>query len=204
MEHLIHFIKDLKLTGAIAPSSKFLAKDLVIPLKKDVSNDRCKPLKILEIGAGTGPLTKQIARLLRPQDQMDIVEIHEHFFKVIQKKFNRPNIRVHHTDVLNFKPDEQYDYIFSSLPYENMPVEISKNIWKKKLSLCCTGSCICYFKYVKIRNFKCEFEKQIVNEFARHKKIVFLNLPPAKIYTLKIDRELQPATGTFFTNYSVA
>lgn len=186
MEHLIHFFKDLKQTGAIAPSSKFLAKDLVTQLKKNVSCNNCPSLNILELGPGTGPLTKEIARQLRPQDQLDIVEIHKKFYQIVKSKYRQPNIQAFHTDILEFTPNKQYDYIFSSLPYENMPKEISKKIWRKKLELCTPSAYICYFKYVKFRKFKCDFEEQIVEKYSRNKKIVLLNLPPAKIYTLEI------------------
>lgn len=188
MEHLVHFFKDLKQVGAIAPSSKFLAKDLVTQLRKRLSSSGCPPLNILEVGAGTGPLTKQITKLLRPQDQLDIVEIHNKFYQIIKAKYQQPNIQIHHTDILNFHPDQQYNFIFSSLPYENMPEEISQQIWEKKLNLCSTDAFISYFKYVKFRNFKSDFEEKVVEKFGQTKKFVFLNLPPAKIYTLEINQ----------------
>lgn len=186
MEHFIHFIRDLKQTGAIAPSSKFLAKDLASQLRNDISKKDCPPLKILEIGPGTGPLTKVITHLLRPQDRMDIVEIHQHFYQTIKEQFVRPNVFVHHEDILQFRPGLTYDYIFSSLPYEAMSESLTEKIWQKKLDLCSQNAFICYFKYVSFRKFKSDFEEQIVNRYQRNKKIVLRNLPPAKLFTLEI------------------
>lgn len=186
MEHLIYFFKDLKQTGAIAPSSKFLAKDLVGQLKKNVSCRTCASLNILELGPGTGPLTKEIVKQLRPRDRFDIVEIHKKFYQIIKQKYRQPNIHAYHSDILEFNPSRQYDYIFSSLPYENMPEKISREIWRKKLNLCAPGAYICYFKYVKFRKFKCDFEERLVKKYGSNKKVVLLNLPPAKIYTLEI------------------
>jgi phospholipid N-methyltransferase len=175
--------------GAVAPSSKFLAKDLVAQLQKKLTNADCKPLNILEVGAGTGSLTKQIAKHLRPQDSLDIVEIHKKFYQIIGSKHrHNDNIRIHHADVLNFHPQRKYDFIFSSLPYENMPEEITKQIWEKKLSLCSQNTYISYFKYLKFSDFKSDFEEKIVNAYKHNKKIVFLNIPPAKIYTLEINQ----------------
>lgn len=187
MEHLIHFIKDLKQTGAIAPSSKFLAKDLASQLRKDLSGKDCPPLNILEIGPGTGPLTKEITSLLRPQDRLDVVEIHRHFYQTIKQKYVRPNVFVHHEDILQFHSDISYDYIFSSLPYEAMPKALIRQIWQKKLDLCSQNAFICYFKYVSFRKFKCDFEEQIVKRYQRNKKIVLRNIPPAKLFTLEIN-----------------
>jgi phospholipid N-methyltransferase len=188
LEHLFHFLKDLKQVGAIAPSSKFLAKDLVSELKKRLLSSNCPPLNILEVGAGTGPLTKQITKHLRPQDQLDIVEIHKRFYQIIKAKYQQTNIQIHHTDILNFQPENQYNFIFSSLPYENMPEEISRQIWKKKLNLCSSDAYISYFKYIKFRNFKSDFEEKVVKKFGQNKKFVLRNLPPAKIYTLEINQ----------------
>lgn len=187
LEHLLYFLKDLKQTGAIVPSSKFLAKDLVLHLEKRLAKGDCGPLKILEIGAGTGPLTKQIAKLLRPQDQLDIVEIHKKFYQIIKTKYRCENIHPHHADILKFQPDYNYDFIFSSLPYENMPEHISRKIWQKKLSLCKADAYISYFKYVKFRSFKNDFEEQVVKKYVQSKKIVLRNLPPARVYTLEIN-----------------
>lgn len=187
MAHFKHILKDLKKIGAVAPSSKFLVKDLSERLRDDLSNNSCRALKILELGAGTGPLTKQIVKSMRPQDQLDVVEINQYFSKLISKRFAGSNVRVHHADILHFEPDKQYDYIFSSLPYENMPEEITAKIWNKKLQLCQENAYICYFKYVSFRKFKSDFEEQIVERYKRDKKLVFLNLPPAKLFTLEID-----------------
>lgn len=186
MEHLLHFFKDLKQVGAVAPSSKFLAKDLVEQLESTLSCPGCSPLNILEIGPGTGPLTKQITTLIRPSDHFDIVEINDHFYEVINRKFSAPNAQVHHEDILQFQPDRKYDYIFSSLPYEAMPEELITDIWKKKLYLCKDSAYICYFKYVSFRKFKCNFEEALVQKYQHNKKIVLRNLPPAKLFTLEI------------------
>lgn len=187
MEHLLYFLKDLKQVGAIAPSSKFLAKDLVEQLRLKLATE-CAPLNILEVGAGTGPLTKQISKHLRSEDRLDIVEIHKKFYQIVKTKYRNSNIHVHHSDILNFQPERNYDFIFSSLPYENMPEDICQNIWKKKLDLCSSDAYISYFKYVKFRNFKSDFEEKVVNKYGQNKKIVFLNLPPAKVYTLEINK----------------
>ena len=189
MEFFIQFIKDLKRTGAIAPSSKFLARDLVEQLQTNLKEKKCPPLNILEMGPGTGALTKEITKLLRPQDHMDIVEVQKKFYNIIKKKYARDNIDVHFGDILKFQPDRSYDYIFSSLPYENMPQKVNRKIWEKKLSLCAPKAYICYFKYVKFKDFKYNFEEQVVEEYKYDKKFVLRNIPPAKLYTLQVDKQ---------------
>jgi len=195
LEHIIHFVKDLRQTGTVVPSSKFLAKDLVEQLKNDITTkESTDSFNILEIGPGTGPLTKQIAQLIRPCDQLDIVEIHDHFFQTIRAKYQQENISIYHQDILQFSASQKYDYIFSSLPYEAMNEELAKKIWQRKLNLCQQKAFICYFKYVSFRKFKCDFEKELVKRYQQDKKIVLRNFPPARVFTLQI-QEPVPNTG---------
>jgi phospholipid N-methyltransferase len=186
VDFFIHCIKNLKETGAVAPSSKFLARDLVEPLSTAIGKDD-SPFNILELGPGTGSLTQEIVKLLRPDDHLDLVEIQEKFFEVITQKFRSSNISIYFRDILQFQSNQHYKFIFSSLPYDNMPHNIIRKIWQKKLSLCAPEAYICYFKYMKFKEFKCKYEEQMVNKYKQNKKIVFRNLPPAKIYTLQIN-----------------
>ncbi|HLR76700.1 MAG TPA: rRNA adenine N-6-methyltransferase family protein [Balneolaceae bacterium] len=187
MNFFIHFLKELKKTGAVAPSSKFLARDLVEQLQRQTIEEPFEPLNILEIGAGTGSLTNEIAKNLRPSDTLDIVELQKDFYEVIQKKFSGENISVYHTDIINFTPFIKYDFVFSSLPYENMSAELCKSIWDKKLALCEHQAYICYFKYISFRGIKNAFQQSVVQKFGCEEKVVLRNLPPAKLFTLQIN-----------------
>src|SRR5437667_11461757 len=64
-------------TGALLPSSRFLAQALVSELRK-----RRGPGRILEVGPGTGSVTAQILRHLMPGDQLDVVELNKHFIEL--------------------------------------------------------------------------------------------------------------------------
>lgn len=189
MNFFVHFLKNLKATGAVAPSSKFLAQNLSKPLKQRLGANHSNPLNILELGPGTGPLTKELVQLIRPQDKLDLVELQKGFYEMIQEKYTSDNVCIHHTDILNFNAEVKYDFIFSSLPYENMPLSVSKKIWHKKLSLCASESYISYFKYLNFRKFKYDFEQEIVEKYRCNKKIIVRNIPPAKLYTLHIDQD---------------
>ena len=195
MEHLFHFVKNLKEIGAIAPSSKFLARDLARQLDSSFSASR-KPLNMLEIGAGTGPLTKRLAKRLKPDDHLDVVELNDRFYKQLSREYDAPNINIEHGDILEFNPGYSYDIIFSSLPYEGLPKEISHKIWVKKLQLCGELTYITYYKYLNVRQFKCKFEKTVVDRYKRDSNVVFLNVPPAKRFTLRINRSELPDSLT--------
>src|SRR5262245_51091711 len=71
-------------TGSLLPSSKFLARALVSELRKPRG-----PCRILEVGPGTGPVTAQIIRHMRGDDQLDAVEVNGKFVAVLQRRFDQ-------------------------------------------------------------------------------------------------------------------
>lgn len=177
----------MRYTGAIAPSSKYLARDITRKLHRNLRKKNRPAVNILELGPGTGVFTKRIMRDLGPKDHLDIVEINKHFYDIIQKKYGTPfNVSIHNQDFLNFETKYRYDYIFSSIPYESLPKGESSKLWKKKLTLCKPGTYISYYKYVNFKKFRCQYEKDLVSKYCCDEKLVLLNLPPAKLFTLKI------------------
>src|SRR3712207_2100544 len=55
LEFLRQFRRQFETTGAVAPSSRFLAAAMTGPLSR-----RTKPARILEVGPGTGAVTRKI------------------------------------------------------------------------------------------------------------------------------------------------
>ncbi|MCH8567212.1 MAG: methyltransferase domain-containing protein [Balneolales bacterium] len=191
MNPILYFLRDIRKTGAVAPSSRYLANDMVRFLRKKTACNAA-PLRILELGPGTGTLTKAICSAMRPEDRLDMVEINPHFCRMLRRKFKQPGIRVIYGDLLEFDPDAPYDYVFSSIPYESIPESVTSLMWKKKLSLCKPNGLISYYKYVNFNFFRCKFEKELVRDYCIDKTLVFRNLPPAQLFTLRVR---QPETS---------
>src|SRR5438105_14388325 len=66
-------------TGALLPSSRFLARALAAPLA-----GQRPPCRILQVGPGTGSVTRAILRRLQPGDQLDCVELNDHFVERLE------------------------------------------------------------------------------------------------------------------------
>lgn len=145
------------------------------------------PVNILEIGAGTGPMTDEILTSMRPADHLDVVEIHRKFYEHIKNRYGHRNLTAHCCDILDFQPGLTYDIIISSLPYENIPAESGQKIWERKISLCKPGGTITYFKYLSPFGFKHDFERDLVEKWETNRETVLRNLPPARVYTLRIE-----------------
>ncbi len=93
MLNFVHFIKHIRRTGAIAPSSSFLVREMIqgmLALKSKAQ----QPLRILELGPGTGVITKAIIAHMSPDDHLDVVELDPKFYQHIESNYARKKLKV--------------------------------------------------------------------------------------------------------------
>src|SRR6266851_5643758 len=79
--------RQFRSTGAILPSSRFLARALVSEIAKPRG-----PARILEVGPGTGSVTRQILRRMLTSDQLDAVEINANFITRLLARLDHDRI----------------------------------------------------------------------------------------------------------------
>lgn len=198
------FRKDFFHTGSLMPSSKALGRELAASLKGDRP-----PARILEIGAGTGPVTAQIVPLLMPGDQLDIVEINEDFVQLLCQRFHIDSpapldsspapVRVLHAPVQDLPGENVYQHLISGLPFNNFPIKLVRSIWDSIHRLAAPGATFAFFEYVAIREMKMPFVKNSekkrlqlvgrhllheIRQFEKRARKVFLNVPPAIVHHL--------------------
>lgn len=196
--------RHFRATGALLPSSRFLARTLAAPL----SGAR-PPCRILEVGPGTGAVTRAIARRMIVGDQLDAVELNARFVERLRLILlhdpvliaRRPQIRVLHSPVQELPGEAVYDHIISGLPLNNFPVTLVREIFKSYSRLLKPGGVLTYFEYVLIRQLKTPFvgrrERRrlyrvgrVVSEYIRafevHRKQVLMNVPPAIVRHLHL------------------
>ncbi|KPP94610.1 MAG: Phospholipid N-methyltransferase [Bacteroidetes bacterium HLUCCA01] len=167
--------------------------EMVQPIRRYRAANPGKALRILELGPGTGPITEIICQSMRPADSLDIVEIDQRFYKDIHARFSGPRVRVFNLDVLDFQVKQPYDVIISSIPYEQIPVGITRKIWKKKLDIIAAGGSIAYYKYYRFNHFSCHFEREINRAYCTHEKMIWRNVPPAIAYHLTLPQAELPS-----------
>jgi phospholipid N-methyltransferase len=186
-------------TGAILPSSRFLARALVSELRKSRG-----PARILEVGPGTGSVTREILRQLLPGDRLDAVEINGYFVTRLEQRFAeepvfqrcRDQVRIIHGAVEDVPGEGVYDFIVSGLPLNNFSVELVRNIFRVYDRLLRPGGILTYYEYVFIRALKTPFANRrerrrlyrvgrVVNNYIRNYQIrrerIFINVPPATV-----------------------
>lgn len=209
MRHHIEFFRQFRsrfeTTGAIAPSSRFLANAMTRPLR-----DAEKPVRVLEVGPGTGAVTSRIVELLGPNDHLDLVELNESFADILRQRFDSEKryqavadqAAIHVCALQEFHAEDEYDFIISGLPLNNFPTELVQEIFAAYFRHLKPGGVLSYFEYMYVRPIRTRVGKaserlrmqaltDVLAEYlSRHRfdtDWVFANLPPAWVQHLRND-----------------
>ena len=186
----------------MAPSSRFLARALARPLEQHPGACR-----VLEVGPGTGAVTRRIVRLLKPTDRFDLVELNETFVEVLKRRFaEEPDFlavadrsAVHQCPIQEFRSEAPYQFIVCGLPFNNFPAGMVREIFGAFFELLAPGGVLSYFEYMYMRPLRKVVSnragrerlgalEEVLDEYlGRHRfrrDWVFVNVPPAWVQHL--------------------
>lgn len=126
---LTEYIKSIRTVGAVAPSSRFLARKMVAGV------DFTRAKVIVEYGPGTGIFTAEIVKRMELGTKLLVIETNPAFCKVLEAKYKGIkgveiiNASAEHVDALRKERAlPAPDYIISGLPFTALPPEVSKSI----------------------------------------------------------------------------
>lgn len=208
------FRQRFETTGAIAPSSRFLASAMARPLKQRTGDT---PVRVLEIGPGTGAVTRTLVKHIREGDRFDLVELNEAFAELLNGRFEseptwkrvREQSHVHVVPIQEFATEEPYDFVISGLPLNNFPTALVDEIFEAYFRLLKPGGVLSYFEYQFVRSIRTRVGKRAERErlttidntmrsytdrLRFRRDWIFVNLPPAWVQHLRAD-EQQLAAG---------
>lgn len=193
------FIRNPMTTGSIMPSSPFLSEAITSKIQHQKD-----PIKILEVGAGTGSFTEKIIEKMKESDQFDVIEIDKELCQLLKNKFGfHKNVHIHQLSLLDWHPPYAYDFIISGLPHNAFSADFVGSILYHYKTLIKNNGILSYFEYMSPLFVKKLFlEKEQANGIAdvakimkifRHRymidqSVVLMNIPPAKVYYLKVDK----------------
>ncbi len=201
MVAVLHGLKFLKQSfrngttvGAVWPSSKGLCEAMVRP----VVGGAAGPLRVLEVGAGVGPVTAELVQRLLPGDRLDVVELNPEFCATLHARFDgaTPIVpRIHNADILQFEQGVRYHHIVSGLPLANFPAELSQAIYDRFFDLLEPEGTLIMFHHIlgrealrffgmpkerrrakRLMEIEEELEPLVVGSHT-----VMLNMPPARV-----------------------
>lgn len=165
--------------ASIWPSSKALSKATI----QRVDFDKAKV--IVELGAGTGPITNQVIRRLKPHTTFLAIERDADFARILRERFsNLPNVEIIHADVrdlgalLEARKITSVDYFLSGLPTPSLPPEVRQDLLasvRKYLAPHGHYSNITEIPYYYLKYYQSHFHNV---DF----QFVAINMPPGGVY----------------------
>lgn len=183
LEHNVLFFRKFLKHGitiaSIWPSSRTLSKATI----KQIDWDNAKV--IVELGAGTGPITDQVINRLRPHTRFIAIERDVDFAKILRQRFSgHKNVEIVQGDVrdlekiLKSRGIEEVDAFVSGLPTPSLPPGVRKRMLvsvRKYLSPNGVFSNITEVPFIYWRYYKSVFH-QVKFDF------VMRNMPPGGVY----------------------
>ena len=161
--------------GAVVPSSRFLARAVC----KHLDLSRAKV--VVELGAGTGVLTREITRRIPENCDLVIVERDHEFAEMLKNKFYGSHVWLTEAQNMHRYLEEhhfeQVDYFISGLPFRSLPKEVGQEILEIVHDYLTPGGAFVAYSYFANTYF-------LFKKFFRSVKVDFVlrNIPPAFVY----------------------
>ncbi len=166
-------------TGALFPSSIYLARSMANCIDKNKSG------YVLELGPGTGVITKAILESGISANQLILLEIAPHFAAELKKKFPHVTIIEDNATRLSLLLNEKKPVhaIVSSLPLRSLSKENRELIFSEITKTLIPNGQFIQFTYALTpdKNYYPPHFK-LINSF-----IVWRNIPPARVMVFQIN-----------------
>jgi phosphatidylethanolamine/phosphatidyl-N-methylethanolamine N-methyltransferase len=186
---LLKFLRHGTTIASFWPSSKALSRATI----NQVDFDRAKV--IVELGAGTGPITDAIMERLKPHTRFIAIERDADFARILRDRFKgASNLEIVHADVrdldgvLKARGIETVDYFVSGLPTPSLPIGVRRRMLasiRRYLAEHGVFSNITEIPWYYLRYYKNVF-KDVDFQF------VAANLPPGGVYHCRAMRSVKP------------
>ena len=196
--------RDFRSTGAIAPSTRFLGQKMALSLPHPLPGN----FRVLEVGPGTGPITREIVKRMDGRGHLSLWEISPQFCEFLHAlrerepafKKMQDRITINQGDIRDLKDVHCWDAIISGLPFNCFSAEEVRGFLEHFKLLLKPGGTLTWFEYVGIRTLQAPFVSParraqlrsihaVTHEFAaRHQydqHVIPVNLPPAKVRHLR-------------------
>ncbi|MGQ0663726.1 MAG: class I SAM-dependent methyltransferase [Pseudomonadota bacterium] len=172
--------------GALLPSSRALARLVARQI-------RCVPDQaVVELGAGTGAVTRALLRAGVPTDRLFVVEIDRDLTAYLRKQV--PGVQVIHGDASRLKdllPHEWHrriSTVISGIPMVPLPIEAQQRLIDSSFDVMAPGGRLLQYTYSAIS----PLPERRLGLKGRLKGVTFLNFPPAWVWSYEPTRWYEP------------
>ncbi|MGL6095179.1 MAG: class I SAM-dependent methyltransferase [Fimbriiglobus sp.] len=170
------FIRHGTNIASVAPSSQYLARMILKGIDWDTA--KC----VVELGAGTGPVTVELLRRAKPHTKIVIVEIDHDFCNRLRARFPQADIvegnAAQLDELLKARGIDTVDHIVSGLPLPSFTPELRESI------MASAAKCLGETGVLRqLTNMPFVYWKMYKKYYADVRfRLVPINLPPAGVY----------------------
>ena len=153
LKFLKESLKNIRQIGSIFPSSRFVVRKMIEPI------DFEKKITILELGSGTGVITKQLLEKINSESTLICFETNQKFCQELEKMKSEKMTLINEsaetmqTYIKQLKI-EQVDYIVSSVPLMTIPQEITNKILTASVEILGNSGKLIQLQYTKVLDKK--------------------------------------------------
>lgn len=188
LSFMYRFIRSPRTVGSIIPSSRFLAKAMVRPI------DWSAVHHVVELGAGTGPITKELQKANSGSVKVTLFEKDPALRRQLQRAFPEYRCRadaIGLLEALQEKEDDTVDVILSGLPFFNFTQGQRDRFMRQIVAALKPGGMFIAFQY------SLQMKKQLKPHFHIERiRFVPWNFPAAFVYICRKKRDIQPPLPT--------
>jgi phospholipid N-methyltransferase len=185
IEFLHAFLKNPTKVGSITPSSPELALEMLKGVKPDADN------VVIELGVGTGAITKFLQELVPDERSYLGIELDEALVRVVGKNFPDLNIVCGNAadmcEIYQQSGLGKVSYIISCLPFVSLPADIRDAVLDEVDKFMQRG---CIFRTLQYAHgyylpSAIKFRKLMQERFGKEKRspLVVKNVPPGYLLT---------------------
>lgn len=177
LEFLQGFLKRPKEVGSIIPSSRFLMQRVV----RSANADEAK--LIVELGPGTGVVTRTILRSMQPDARLLAIEINPRFIELIGRTLRDERLHLHLggaqdiEQVLQERGLPRPDVILSGIPFSTMDRELALSILRAVHAVLAPGG---RFVAYQFRDRVEVLGREVFGQASVQTEL--LNVPPMRVY----------------------
>lgn len=184
LKFLRQFLRKPGTTGAVAPSSRSLAVEMVAWL------DLEKAGAVVEYGPGTGAFTDAVLARLPASCRFFMIEVNPLFVNLLRKR--HPERVIYEDSVSNVRwlcrreGIAEVDCIISGLPWASFPEAMQIEYLDAMMTVLKPGGQFVTFAYLQglLMPAGQQFRRKLQKYFSEvaHSRTVWMNLPPAFVY----------------------